>query len=125
MRKIQGFFCSDIIYRCRESKIKIVQEAQKTDLALTKYLNLLKADFTRRGMQVSPQGVLYKVMDGKHLMIVPHELCQKILVENHDVPIATMRESTEQCTSLNGIIGGVVSGEMSWPTCDHVRCVNA
>ena len=25
-------------------------------------------------------------MDGKQLMMVPHELLQKILVENHDVP---------------------------------------
>ena len=27
-------------------------------------------------------------MDGEQLMMVPHELRQKILVENHDVPIA-------------------------------------
>ena len=39
-------------------------------------------------MQVSPQGILYKVMDGEQLMMVPHELRQKTLVENHDVPAA-------------------------------------
>ena len=30
--------------------------------------------------------LLYKVIDGEQLMMVPHELHQKILVENHDVP---------------------------------------
>ena len=36
-------------------------------------------------MQISPQGLLYKVVDGEQLMMVPCELRQKILVENHDV----------------------------------------
>ena len=36
-------------------------------------------------MQISPQGILYKVVDGKQLMMAPHELQHKILVENHDV----------------------------------------
>ena len=37
-------------------------------------------------MQVSPQGILYKVVDSEQLMMFPHELRQQILVENHDVP---------------------------------------
>ena len=68
------------------AELKTVQEAQKADPILTKHFNLPKAELTRRGMQISPQGILYKVMDGKQLMMVPHELRQKILVENHDVP---------------------------------------
>ena len=31
--------------------------------------------------------MLYKVVDDEQLMVVPHELRQKILVENHDVPV--------------------------------------
>ena len=37
-------------------------------------------------MQVSPHGILYKEVDSTQLMMVPHELRQKILAENHDVP---------------------------------------
>ena len=67
------------------AKLKTVQEAQWADLVLIKYFNLPKAELTHRGMHVSPQGVLYKVMDIEHLMMVPHELRQKILLENHDI----------------------------------------
>ena len=38
-------------------------------------------------MQVFPQGVLYKVVDGKQLMTVLHKLRQKNLVENYDVAV--------------------------------------
>ena len=69
-----------------KAQLKIVQEAQKADPVLTTYFKLPKAELTRRGIQVSPQGILYKVMEGEQLMMVPHELHQKILVENHDVP---------------------------------------
>ena len=71
-----------------KAQLKIVQEAQKADPILTIYFILPKAELIYRGMQVSPQGILYKVMDGEQLMIVLHELRQKILVENHDVPTA-------------------------------------
>ena len=68
------------------AELKIVQKAQQADPVLTKYFDLTKAELTRRGVQISPQRILCKVMDGEELMIVPHEpLRQKILVENHDV----------------------------------------
>ena len=38
-------------------------------------------------MEISPQGILYKVVGGEQLMMVPRELRQKILVENHDAPV--------------------------------------
>ena len=79
----------------RKLELKTVQEAQKADPVLTTYFKLPKAELTHRGMQVSPQGILYKVMDGEQLMMVPHELRQKILVENHDVPTTGTWESTE------------------------------
>ena len=69
-----------------KAQLKIVQEAQKAHPVLTTYIKLTKAELTRRGMQVSPQGILYKVINSEQLMMVPHELRQKILVENHDVP---------------------------------------
>ena len=49
-----------------KAQLKIVQEAQKTDLVLTKYFNLPKAELTHRAMHVSPSGILYKVMDGNN-----------------------------------------------------------
>ena len=39
-------------------------------------------------MQVSSQEILYKVIDGEQLTMVPHELRKNILVENHDIPTA-------------------------------------
>ena len=71
-----------------KAQLKTVEEAQKADPILTTYITLPKAELTYRGMQVSPQGILYKVMDGEQLMMIPHELHQKILIENHDVPTA-------------------------------------
>ena len=80
-----------------EAKVKLVYEARQADLVLKNNFNLSKADLTRRSIKVSPQGILYKVMDGKQLMMVPHELRQKILVENHDV-------STTRHVGLNQIV---------------------
>ena len=72
-----------------------MQEAYKADLVVAKHFNLPKAELTRRGIQVSPQGILYKVMDGEQLMMVPHELRQKILVENMMFLLLGTWESTE------------------------------
>ena len=69
-----------------KAQLKTVQEAQKDDPVLTTYIKLPKAELTCRGMQVSPQGIVYNVVDSEQLMMVPHKLCKKILVENHDVP---------------------------------------
>ena len=63
-------------------------------------------------------------MNDEQLMMVPRDLNQKVLVENHDVPIAGHVGSTKQWTSSNGITGGVVSRGMSQPTCGRVQCVN-
>ena len=42
-----------------------------------------------RGMHISPsRDSIFKVMNSEQLLMVPHALCHKILVENHDVPIA-------------------------------------
>ena len=70
----------------KKAELKVVQEAQEADPVLTKYFKLPKAELAHRGMRVSPQVILCKVMDDEQMMMVPHELCQKILVEHHDVP---------------------------------------
>ena len=57
-----------------KAQFKTMQEAQKVDPTLATYIKLPKAELTRRGMQVSPQRILYKVMDDEQLMMVPHEL---------------------------------------------------
>ena len=63
-------------------------------------------------MQISPPGILYKLMDSKQLMMVPHELHQKILVENHDVPIVAHVGINKTVDLSNGITGGMVYGVM-------------
>ena len=57
-----------------KAQLKIVQEAQKAEPVLTAYFKLPKVELTHKGMQVSPQGIVYKVMDVEQLIIVPHEL---------------------------------------------------
>ena len=107
-----------------KAEFKAVQEAQKADPVLTTYIKLPKAELTHRGMQVSPQGILYKVMDSEQLMMVPHEPHQKILVENHDVPTAGHVGINRTVDLINGITSGVVSGVMWRPTFSHVQFVN-
>ena len=101
-----------------------MQEARKADPVLTTYFKLPKAELTHKDMQVSPQGVLYKVMDNEQLMMVPHELHQKILVENHDVPIAGHVGINRTVDLIKRITGGVVFGVMWRHTFGHVRFVN-
>ena len=106
-----------------KAQLKIVQEAQKADPILTTYFKLPKAELTSRGMQVSRQGILYKVMDGKQLMMIPHELRQKILVEIHDVPTAghVGINRTADLIKCNywwrGIWGDVVAYVKACPVC--------
>ena len=90
------FFATRSSTGVQRAEPKIMQEAQQADPILIKHFNLTKAELTRRGIQISPQGILCKVMDGKQLMMVPHELHQKILVKNHDVTTARHVGSIEQ-----------------------------
>ena len=69
-----------------EAKLKMFRDAQKADPVLTEYFKLNEADLPHKGMLVFPQGILYKVVNDKQLVMVSYELWQKILVENHDVP---------------------------------------
>ena len=45
-----------------------------------------KVELKRRHFEISPQGILVKVEDDKRRPVVPQEMRQKILQENHDVP---------------------------------------
>ena len=69
-------------------------------------------------------------MDDEQLMMVPHELCQKILVENHDVPIAghvginrTM-DLIKRNYWWHGIRGDVVAYVQSCPVCQRMKSDN-
>ena len=74
----QGFhFAAALSTSVERAEFKTVQEARQVDLVLTKYFNLPKAELAHRGMQISPKGILYKVMYGEQLMMVPHELRQR------------------------------------------------
>ena len=47
---------------------------------------LPEVELKRRNFELSPQGIIVKMEDNKRPM-VPQEMRQKILQENHDVPI--------------------------------------
>ena len=129
----QGFgflFAATSFTGVEKAELKTVQEEQKADPALTPYFKLTKAELTRRGMQVSPQGILCKAMDGGQLMMVPHELRQKILVENHDVPNAghvginrtmdLIKQNYWRCH----IWGAVMAYVQSCPVCQRMKSDN-
>ena len=126
-----GFlFATTLSTGVEKAQFKTVQEAQKADPVLTTYIKLPKAELTRRGMQVSPQGILYKVVDSEQLMMVPHELRQKILVENHDVPTAghVGINRTVDLIKRNywwrGIWGDVAAYVWSCPVCQRMKSDN-
>ena len=107
-----------------KAQIKTVQEAQKANPVVTTYLKLSKIELTHRGMRVSPQGILYKVMDDEQLMMVPHELCQKILVKHHDVPTTGHIEINKIIDLTKWNYWWRSIWVMWWSTFSHVRFVN-
>ena len=78
----------------------------------------------------STQVLQYKVMDGEQLMMVPHELRQKILVENHDVPttghvgINRRVDLIKRNYSWRGIWGDVIAYVRSCPVCQQMKSNN-
>ena len=138
IQPVEGHEAEDLVFLfaattsmgVKRAELKTAQEAQRPDSVLTKYLNLPKAELTRRGMQVSPQGILYKVMDDEQLMMVPHELCQKILVENHDVPstghvgINRIVDHIKRNYWWRGIWGDVTAYVRSCPVCQRMKSDN-
>ena len=55
-------------------------------------------------------------------MMIPHELRQKMLVENHDVPVVRHVGLTELWASSNELTGGMVYGETSQHMCSCPVC---
>ena len=63
------------------------KNAQQADPMLTKLLQLPKVELKHRNFGIFPQKILVKVEDSKQKPMVPQGMRQKILQENHDVPI--------------------------------------
>ena len=53
---------------------------------LKKLLELPEVESKRKNFGISPQEILVKVEDNKQRLVVPQEIRQKIMRENHDVP---------------------------------------
>ena len=70
-----------------ESELSTFRDAQQADPVLKTLLELPEMELKRRNFGISPQGILVKVEDDKRRLVVPQEIRQKILQENHDVPI--------------------------------------
>ena len=60
--------------RISVEELEHFMEAQKANPILVKVRELSVADLSRRGMQVSPQRILDRVVDDEQLMMVLHEL---------------------------------------------------
>ena len=72
--------------RLEESELIAFRDAQQADPVLKILLELLEMELKCRNFGISPQGILVKVEDDKRRPVVPQEMRQKILQENHDVP---------------------------------------
>ena len=72
--------------RLDESELIVFRDAQQADLVLKKLRELPEVELKCRNFGISPQGILVKVEDDKRRPIVPQEMRQKILQENHGVP---------------------------------------
>ena len=72
--------------RLEESELIAFKDAQQADPVLKTLLELPEVELKSRNFGISPQGILVKVEDDKQRLVVPQEMRQKILQENHDVP---------------------------------------
>ena len=73
--------------RLDESELIAFRDAQQADPILQTLLQLPGMGLQRRNFELSPQEILVKVEDDQRRPVVPKEMRQKILQENHDVPI--------------------------------------
>ena len=72
--------------RVEESELKAFRDSQQADPMLKTLLELPEVELKCKDFGISLQGILVKVEDDKQIPIVPQEMRQKILQENHDVP---------------------------------------
>ena len=82
----QAFTMSSSV-RVEESELKAFKDAQQADPVLKKLLEVPKVELKRRNFGISPQGILVNLEDDKQRPVVPQGMRQKILQENHHVPI--------------------------------------
>ena len=63
------------------------KNAQSGDPVLKELVTLPKVELKHKNFGISPQGILVKLEDDKQRLVVPKEMRQKILQDNHDVLI--------------------------------------
>ena len=68
------------------SELIAFRDTQQADPVLKTLRELPNVELRHRNFGISPQGILVKVEDNKQRLVVPQEMRQKILQENHDVP---------------------------------------
>ena len=73
--------------RVEEPELMAFRAAQQANLVLKTLLELPEVELKCRNFEISPQGILVKVEDDTQRPVVPQEMREKILQENHDVPI--------------------------------------
>ena len=82
----QAFTVTSLV-QASETELIAFKNAQQADPILRTFFTLLVMELKRRNFELSPQGILVKVEDKVRRPVVPQELRQKILQENHDVAI--------------------------------------
>ena len=81
----QAFTMTSLV-RLEESELIAFRDAQQADPVLKTLHELPDVELRRRKFGISPQGILVKVEDNKQRPVIPQEMRQKVLQENHIVP---------------------------------------
>ena len=72
--------------RLDDSELIAFRDAQQADPVLKTLCELPEMELQCRNFEISSRGILVKVEDDQRRPVVPKDMRQKILQENHDVP---------------------------------------
>ena len=113
-----------------ESELMAFKNAQQADPMLTKLVEFLEVELKCKNFGISPQGILVKVEDNKQRLVVPQEMRQRILQENHDVltvghmGIQRTVDLVKRTYWWGGLWSDVAHYVLSFPLCQRMKSDN-
>ena len=116
--------------RLEESELMAFRDDQQADPVLKTLLELLEVELKCRNFGIFPQGILVKVEDDKRRPVVPQEIRQKIVQENHDVPIVghmgiqLIVDLVKRTYWWRGLCSDVAHYVRSCPVCQRMKSDN-
>ena len=116
--------------RLAEAELIAFRDAQQADPVLKTLRELPEVELKHRNFGLSPEGILVKVEDDKRRPVVPQEMRQKILQENHDVltvghvGIQRIVDLVKQTYWCRGLWSDAAQYVWSCPVCQRMKSDN-